>query len=101
MAPTTPTGLDWPAAASTAEFIRVANVRRAWPLISIGGWLGSKYFSDLCSTDQKRTNFARQIADYLASTGFRGVDIDWEYMGREANPGESYHKLVAMCSKYA
>jgi len=64
-------------------------------LISIGGWDGSKYFSDAMVTSKSRDEFADAIIDrYIvgnlpvvntaggkgaASNIFDGVDIDWEY----------------------
>jgi chitinase len=60
-------------------------------LITIGGWGGSKYFSDVAATREARNRFAASCVDRFirgnlpgAPTGagagvFRGFDIDWEY----------------------
>lgn len=64
-------------------------------LISIGGWTGSKYFSDAVFTPESRERFADALIDNfilgnlpvvngaggsgVASNIFDGVDIDWEY----------------------
>ena len=53
--------------------------------MTIGGWTSSKYFSTLVSTDSSRKNFATQIANFVATYQFDGVDLDWEYPGREGN----------------
>ncbi|EJD43361.1 glycoside hydrolase [Auricularia subglabra TFB-10046 SS5] len=46
--------------------------------LSIGGWTGSRYFSDLVANASGRAQYARSIAGYLQKYGFDGADIDWE-----------------------
>ena len=53
------------------------------PLVTIGGWTGSRHFSDLVSTSARRATLARNLASLVNTYGFAGVDIDWEY--REIN----------------
>lgn len=46
--------------------------------LSIGGWTGSRYFSDLVANATGRARYAQSIASYLTKYGFDGADIDWE-----------------------
>jgi chitinase len=68
------------------NFSRLALLKRANPhlrvLISLGGWNGSKYFSDAAASAQSRERFSQSIVDvfFRPYPGlFDGVDIDWEY----------------------
>lgn len=48
-------------------------------LISVGGWAGSKDFSNVALTPQARRKFAASALDFIRKNGFDGVDIDWEF----------------------
>lgn len=48
-------------------------------LISVGGWIWSKNFSDVAADPVKRDKFAASAAEFVTKYGFDGVDIDWEY----------------------
>ncbi len=50
-------------------------------LLRVGGWDGSKYFSDVARTDSSRRRFASQLVVMAAMYNMDGVDIDWEYPG--------------------
>ena len=50
-------------------------------LISVGGWLWSKNFSDLCITAGSRRTFIDSVMDFLNRYRLDGLDIDWEYPG--------------------
>jgi len=52
-------------------------------LLSVGGWGGSKYFSDVASTDSSRKIFVINLVILVAMYNLDGVDIDWEYPGQE------------------
>ncbi|KAF9268097.1 glycoside hydrolase family 18 protein [Marasmius fiardii PR-910] len=54
---------------------------------SIGGWTGSAHFSSAVENDVKRNQFANNINAFLRSFNLDGIDIDWEYPGRQGNPG--------------
>ncbi len=51
-------------------------------LLSVGGWNGSRYFSDVAFTDSSRRLFASRLAVLVSTYNLDGVDIDWEYPGQ-------------------
>ena len=42
-------------------------------LIAVGGWEGSKHFSDIAATDQDRKRFANSVVAFLRDNGFDGM----------------------------
>ena len=50
-------------------------------LISVGGWLWSKNFSDMCVIADSRRTFIDSVMDFLNRYRLDGLDIDWEYPG--------------------
>ncbi len=65
-------------------------------LLSVGGWEGSRYFSDVALTDSSRRLFASRLAVLVSTYNLDGVDIDWEYPGQEGagniyRPADKYN----------
>ncbi|GGN29267.1 chitinase [Actinoplanes campanulatus] len=68
-------------------------------LISLGGWSGSKYFSDAALTDASRKKLVSSCLDLwikgnltglpegVAAGVFDGVDLDWEWPGSAGEVG--------------
>ncbi|MBS1528495.1 MAG: glycoside hydrolase family 18 protein [Bacteroidetes bacterium] len=67
----------------TMNFRNLLKLKKINPklkvLISIGGWGGSKYFSDAVFTDTARRGFAASAVAIVKKYGLDGIDIDWEY----------------------
>lgn len=72
-------------ATDTLNFARLNLLKKRNPdlkiLISVGGWIWSKNFSDAVLTDSSTANFSKSAVDIVAKYGLDGVDIDWEYPG--------------------
>ncbi|KAJ2402247.1 hypothetical protein GGI23_000847 [Coemansia sp. RSA 2559] len=54
-------------------------------LVSIGGWSGSTYFTKLVSDTTTGNPFITNIVKFVDTNNLDGIDIDWEYPGREGN----------------
>jgi chitinase len=67
----------------TSNFRYLVSLKKKNPdlkiLISIGGWLWSKNFSDMALTDTSRKAFAESAVEIVRKFKMDGVDIDWEY----------------------
>jgi chitinase len=48
-------------------------------LLSVGGWSGSTYFSDVAATASARSQFSASCLRIVEKYGLNGLDIDWEY----------------------
>jgi chitinase len=48
-------------------------------LLSVGGWSGSKYFSDVAAYSSARTRFSASCLRIVKKYTLDGLDIDWEY----------------------
>ncbi|KAL4805588.1 glycoside hydrolase superfamily [Aspergillus unguis] len=59
-------------------------------MIAIGGWGDTSGFSAGAKDEGSRERYAKNVAAMLDSSGFDGVDIDWEYPGGN---GEDYKQV--------
>lgn len=67
----------------TVNFRNLVKLKKINPnlklLISIGGWGGSRNFSDAVLTDTAREAFAASAVAIVKKYNLDGIDIDWEY----------------------
>ncbi|KIY74088.1 glycoside hydrolase family 18 protein [Cylindrobasidium torrendii FP15055 ss-10] len=61
--------------------------------LSIGGWTGSKHFSDAVSNDENRHTFVKNIVTIYEQFGIDGIDIDWEYPGHKGDADNTVSTL--------
>lgn len=52
-------------------------------LISVGGWSMSFNMSNVFSNPTTRKNFVTSAVDFIIKNGFDGIDLDWEYPGKQ------------------
>ena len=94
------------------HFSQLKQLKAAYPdikiLISLGGWLGSVFFSDAASNAQSRATFVSSCIDLfilgdlpvaggaggqgVAAGIFDGIDIDWEYPVAGGASGTHHNK---------
>ena len=56
------------------------------PGISVGGWgYGSSRYSSMVASCEYRSSFIKSLKTLVNQYGITGVDIDWEYPGRESD----------------
>jgi len=69
----------------TENYAYLVGLRKQNPgltvLTSVGGWLWSTNFSDVCLTAASRKTFIDSVMAFLARYDLDGLDIDWEYPG--------------------
>ncbi|GAA5880937.1 hypothetical protein JCM3774_001782 [Rhodotorula dairenensis] len=83
---TTPDGFSLPTDQPESDmqsFVTTAKSHGVRPVVSVGGWSGSVYFSDLVATAAARVRFAQQLKGFMLKYDFAGVDLDWEYPNGE------------------
>ncbi|KAJ2389085.1 hypothetical protein GGI05_003605 [Coemansia sp. RSA 2603] len=51
-------------------------------LLSVGGWTGSNYFSNIVKDAGTRSTLISSMVNYVKTNNLDGIDIDWEYPGR-------------------
>ncbi|MES1224860.1 MAG: glycoside hydrolase family 18 protein, partial [Bacteroidota bacterium] len=72
-------------ATDTINLVNIGKLHSVNPgikiILSIGGWAGSKNFSDVALGDTSRENFAISAIDVVKKYDLDGIDIDWDYPG--------------------
>lgn len=63
-------------------FVKAAKAGNAKPMLSLGGWGGSTYFSPAVRTAASRATFISNIVKTYNQYGLDGIDLDWEYPGQ-------------------
>jgi chitinase len=100
---------DVPGQLLRGHFNQLKKLKDAYPdikiLVSLGGWLGSAFFSDAALSAQSRATFVSSCIDLFirgdlpipagegAAAGiFDGIDIDWEYPVAGGASGTHHNK---------
>ncbi|TCO43891.1 chitinase [Kribbella antiqua] len=112
---------DAPGQALNGNLNQLKQLKQKFPglriSISLGGWTGSKYFSDAALTAASRAAHVKSCLDLwlkgnlpglpagAAKGVFDGVDLDWEWPGSGGNPGnvirpEDKQNFTALVHEY-
>ncbi|KAK4521768.1 COPII subunit [Mucor velutinosus] len=75
---------DWAVESSLPKVVEQAHANETKVLLSVGGWTGSKRFSPMVATASSRKKFIDWNLDFIEKYKTDGVDIDWEYPGKQA-----------------
>lgn len=59
-------------------------------MVSVGGWSGCSFCSDMFSSAIQRQTFAKTTVALFKQYGIDGLDLDWEYPAIEGYPGHKY-----------
>lgn len=62
----------------------MAHEQQTKILLSVGGWTGSKRFSPMVATAERRKQFIDWNLQFIEKYNTDGVDLDWEYPGKQA-----------------
>ena len=62
-------------------------------MVAIGGWDdGSKQYSEMVSTTERRKTFIDSVVQFIETYRFDGLDLDWEYPGSKDRDGRPEDK---------
>ncbi|KAF9534200.1 glycoside hydrolase family 18 protein [Crepidotus variabilis] len=92
--PTLDLGLEWDdprAPDSLHDLVMAAHAHEKKVKLSIGGWTGSRYFSNAVSTEDNRRRFSENIRTLYTAYDLDGIDIDWEYPGAKGANGNTWN----------
>src|SRR4029077_14035524 len=59
-------------------------------MVSVGGWGGCSFCSDLFDSAEHRENFAQTTVALFKQYGIDGLDLDWKSPAIEGFPGHKY-----------
>ncbi|KAI9311123.1 glycoside hydrolase superfamily [Dichotomocladium elegans] len=65
------------------QLVNLAHAANAKVLISVGGWSGCLTFSSMAADPAQRATFIQWSVNQIATYGVDGIDLDWEYPGRQ------------------
>ncbi|XP_026671822.1 probable chitinase 2 [Ceratina calcarata] len=83
------------------NYRKMTQLRKRYPhlnvLLAIGGWNeGSKNYSVLVSSPERRSSFIHSVVNFLGEYGFNGFDLDWEYPGSRGGVPEDKQNFVSL-----
>lgn len=82
---------QWDSEAVLNRLIALAHAQNVKVVVSIGGWTGSKWFSNAVSTSANRAIFVANIMAMVNKFGLDGIDIDWEFPNSGVNSQNIYN----------
>ncbi|KAJ2870666.1 hypothetical protein GGH93_005401 [Coemansia aciculifera] len=88
--PTASGGLSYDNQAAMPGIVTSLHAAGTKAIISIGGWTGSGLFSPILKSTTSRAAFLGNIVAYVKMYNLDGVDIDWEYPGRQGDACNVY-----------
>ena len=65
-----------------SNVVTYAHLHNVKVLLSVGGWSGSEFFTEMTSSEENRNAFIENVRLTLLNFNLDGIDIDWEYPGR-------------------
>ncbi|KAJ2765956.1 hypothetical protein IWQ57_004570 [Coemansia nantahalensis] len=77
--------IGFPDKFSLQQAVAEIHGAKAKALLSLGGWTGSSQMSTIVKSQIASSALIAEIVNHMASNGFDGIDIDWEYPGRPGN----------------
>ncbi|KAI9487823.1 MAG: glycoside hydrolase [Benjaminiella poitrasii] len=69
---------------SLPRLVSLAHANNTKVSLSIGGWTGSKRFSPMVASATSRRNFIHWNLNFMEKYKIDGIDLDWEYPGKQA-----------------
>ncbi len=73
---------------------QLVELKKEYPqlkiMVSVGGWSGCSFCSDLFAGNEHRKTFAKTTVALFKKYGIDGLDLDWEYPAIEGYPGHKY-----------
>lgn len=75
------------------DLVQAAHAHGVKVLVSLGGWGQSEGFSPLAADTAARHRFVAAMTQFCSSSGYDGVDIDWEYP-KNTTDRENFRLLV-------
>ncbi|KAJ2778321.1 hypothetical protein GGI15_004205, partial [Coemansia interrupta] len=67
------------------QLVRDAHAQQTKVSLSLGGWTGSNRLSTIMRDTHKRATLIRALGSFVERYELDGVDIDWEYVGRQGS----------------
>ncbi|XP_034192124.1 putative chitinase 2 [Osmia lignaria lignaria] len=83
------------------NYKKMTSLRNKYPglniLLAVGGWNeGSKNYSELASSSERRSKFIDSVVHCLREYGFNGLDLDWEFPGNRGGVPADKQNFVSL-----
>ncbi|KAJ1718135.1 hypothetical protein LPJ61_006820, partial [Coemansia biformis] len=70
---------------SLPNAVKAIHGSNAKALLSVGGWTGSNLFSPIIKDATKSATFLASMVSLIKTNDLDGIDLDWEYPGKQGN----------------